>query len=58
MKAHQWDRAKNLLKNTLWGMHRDEVFKEVGVKEGVVKKDTYARFFDSGWDAYHASKQT
>lgn len=53
MKAVHWEQAFNELKNAIWGFHRDEVFKEVGVKTGVVKRDTYGRFFNGGWAKYH-----
>jgi hypothetical protein len=53
MKLVHWDKAFNELKNAVWGFHRDEVFKEVPVAKGVVKKDAYGRFFSGGWQAYH-----
>jgi hypothetical protein len=53
MKRIHWDKALNELKNAIWGYHRDEVFKEVPVAKGVVKKDAYDRFFRGGWQTYH-----
>jgi hypothetical protein len=53
MKRIHWDKALNELKNAIWGYHRDEVFKEVPVAIGVVKKDAYDRFFRGGWQTYH-----
>ena len=55
MKPVHWEQAKNELKNFIWGLHRDKVFKEVPVPVGSVKRDTYGRFFESGWNAYHAN---
>jgi hypothetical protein len=53
MKRVHWEQAFNELKNAIWGYHRDEVFKEVPVAVGVVKRDAYGRFFNGGWQAYH-----
>ena len=53
MKQIHWDKAFNELKNAIWGFHRDEVFKEVPVASGVVKRDAYERFFRGGWNAHH-----
>lgn len=55
MKGVHWEQARNELKNFIWGLHRDEVFKEVPVASGVVRKDTYGRFFGGGWNTYHAN---
>lgn len=53
MRAHHWLEAKTMLKNMVWGFHRDEVFEPVAVKVGAVKRDTYGRFFDGAWEKYH-----
>lgn len=53
MKRLHWEKAYDLLRNTIWGLHRDEVFKEVPVANGVVKRDTYGRFFEGGWNFHH-----
>jgi len=53
MKRVHWEKAFTELKNFVWGLHRDEVFKEVPVADGVVKRDAYGRFFNGGWQAYH-----
>jgi hypothetical protein len=53
MKRIHWEKAYDLLRNTIWGLHRDEVFKEVPVANGVVKRDTYGRFFEGGWNFHH-----
>lgn len=53
MKAHQWQEAHNRLKNMIWGFHRDQVFEPIAVKAGVVRKDTYGRFFHTAWDRYY-----
>jgi hypothetical protein len=53
MKRIHWDKAVNELKNVIWGFHRDEVFKEVPVASGIVKRDTYDRFFRGGWNQHH-----
>jgi hypothetical protein len=56
MKRVHWDKAMNELKNVIWGYHRDEVFKEVPVTKGMVKRDAYGRFFSGGWEKYHENK--
>jgi hypothetical protein len=53
MKRIHWDKAVNELKNVIWGFHRDEVFKEVPVASGIVKRDAYDRFFRGGWNQHH-----
>lgn len=35
------------------GYHRDEVFMEVDREEGVVKKDPYRKYYESGWKRLH-----
>jgi hypothetical protein len=40
--------------NTLIGIERDKVFKEVQVPDGEVKKDAYKGFYGSNWDSFHA----
>lgn len=35
------------------GYHRDEVFMEVDREEGVVKKDPYKKYYESGWKRLH-----
>lgn len=53
MKDIQWREAMNLIKNIAWGINRDKVFKEVECPVGVVRRDTYGRFFEYGWNEYH-----
>jgi hypothetical protein len=56
MKQMHWVRAVNEAQRAIWGYHRDEVFKEVPVAKGVVKKDAYEHFFRGGWERYHENK--
>lgn len=53
MRPKHWLEAKNLLKNVMWGLYRDEVFTEMPVANGVLKKDNYGRFYEGGWQKYH-----
>lgn len=53
MKSVHWEEAKNKLKNMIWGFNRDQVFKPIAVQAGMVRRDTYGRFFDGTWDKYH-----
>ena len=53
MQSHHWLEAKNVLKNMIWGFHRDEVFTPIAVQAGYVRKDTYGRFFEGAWEKYH-----
>jgi hypothetical protein len=43
----------NFVRNLLWGIHREECFKEVELPEGELKRDQYLRFFQSGWEKFH-----
>jgi hypothetical protein len=56
MKAYHWEEAKTKLKNMIWGYHRDQVFTPIGLKQGTVRRDTYGRFFEGGWEKYHKHK--
>jgi hypothetical protein len=49
----QANEIPNFVRNLLWGIHRDECFKPVELKDGEVKRDMYLRFFQSGWDRFH-----
>lgn len=57
MRAHHWLEAKTTLKNMVWGFHRDTVFEPVAVRLGEVKRDTYGRFFEGGWEKYHEEQK-
>jgi hypothetical protein len=43
----------NFVRNLVWGIHREECFKEVELDEGVMKRDMYLRFYQSGWNKFH-----
>ena len=53
MKLRHWAEARNALKNMMWGFYRDQVFKPIEVRQGMVRRDNYGRFFESGWERYH-----
>ena len=53
MKSVHWEEAKTRLKNMIWGYYRDQVFKPIEVQAGMVRRNTYGRFFGGTWDKYH-----
>ena len=48
-----WDRVIEQAR-----LYRDEVFTEMPVANGVLKKDNYGRFYEGGWEKYHEQKQS
>jgi hypothetical protein len=53
LRPYQIKELPNFVRNLLWGIHRDECFKEVDIDEGVVKRDAYLRFYQAGWAKFH-----
>lgn len=41
------------LDSVLFGVYRNQVFKNTEVPAGVVKRDAYKTYFSSGWERYH-----
>jgi hypothetical protein len=53
LRPHQIKELPNFVRNLLWGIHRDECFKEVELPEGEIRRDTYLRFYQAGWAKFH-----
>jgi hypothetical protein len=53
MHKHSVIELPNFVRNLLWGIHREECFKEIELPEGELKRDQYLRFYQAGWEKFH-----